>query len=95
MLGAIGYVHADYSTDRMIEELARLADSNPAGTIELLDRMFEANTPNFDLDNKLRGLLKKLYGMGFQGEVLRIIEKLRKTLPDMLSFYKELRDAKA
>lgn len=57
--------------------------------------MFEANTPNFDLDNTLRGLLKKLYGMGFQGEVLRIIEKLRKTLPDMLSFYKELRDAKA
>lgn len=95
LLGVIGYVHADYSTDRMIEELARLAHSNPAGTIELLDRMFEANTPNFDLDNKLRGLLKKLYGMGFQGEVLRIIEKLRKTLPDMLSFYKELRDAKA
>jgi hypothetical protein len=95
LLGVIGYVHADYSTDQMIEQLARLADSNPMGTIELLDRMFEANTPNFDLDYKLRGLLKNLYGMGFRGEVLRIIEKLRKTLPDMLSFYQELRDAKA
>jgi hypothetical protein len=28
--------------------------------------------------------------MGFQLEVLRIIEKLQKTLPDMLSLYKEL-----
>ncbi len=94
LLGVITYVHLDYSTDQMIKELARLGDSNPAVAIELLDKMFEANTPNFDLDDKLKGLLKRLYGMGFQREVLRIVEKLRKTLPDMLSFYKELRDAK-
>jgi hypothetical protein len=95
LLGVIGYVHTDYSTDQIIEQFARLADSNPAGTIELLNKMFETNTPNFDLDNRLRDLLKKLYRMGFQREVLRIVEKLWKTLPDMLSLYKELRDAKA
>jgi hypothetical protein len=93
LLDVVPYVHSDYSTDQMIEELARLADSNPAATVELLDKMFEANTPNFDLDDKLKGLLKKLYGLGHHAEVIRIIEKLRKTLPDMLSFYKELRDA--
>jgi hypothetical protein len=89
LLGVIGYVHSDYSTDQTIEQLDRLVDSTPAG-VELLDKMFEANTSNFDLDNKLKGLLKKLYVMGLQLEVLRIIEKLQKTLPDMLSFYKEL-----
>jgi hypothetical protein len=94
LLDVISYVHSDYSTDQMVEELARLADSNPAGTIELLDKMFEANTPNFDLEDKLKDLLKRLYEMGFQREVLRLIEKLRKTLPDMLNFYKELRDSK-
>jgi hypothetical protein len=94
LLGVISYVHSDYSTDSMVEELARLADSNPAGTIELLDKMFEANTPNFDIEDKLKGLLQKLYGMGFQREVLRLIEKLRRTLPNMLSFYKELRGIK-
>ncbi len=93
LLDVAPYVHSDYSTDQMIEELARLANSNPAATVELLDRMFEANTPNFDLDDKLKGLLKKLYGLGHHAEVIRIIEKLRKSLPDMLSFYKELRDA--
>jgi translation initiation factor IF-2 len=53
--------------------------------------MFEANTPNFDLDDKLKDLLKKLYKMGFQREVLGLIDKLRKTLPDMVAFYKEIR----
>lgn len=95
LLSVIGYVYVDHSDHQMIEELARLEDSNPAGTVELLNRMFEANTPNYDFDNNLQSLLKKLYENGFQSEVLRIIEKLQKTLPDMLSFYKELRDAKA
>ena len=91
----VAQVHSDYSTDQMIEELARLSDSNPAGTVELLETMFAERTPVFDLDDKLKGLLKKLYSQGHQTEVLRIIEKLRKTLPEMLPFYKELRDRAA
>jgi hypothetical protein len=57
--------------------------------------MFAERTPVFDPDDKLKGILKKLYLQGHQTEVLRIIEKLRKTLPEMLTFYKELRDGAA
>jgi hypothetical protein len=64
-------------------------------TIELLETMFAERTPVFDPDDKLKGILKKLYLQGHQTEVLRIIEKLRKTLPEMLTFYKELRDGAA
>lgn len=89
----IGHVHLNHSTDGMIKQLTRFVESNPAGTIELLTEMIEANSPNFDLDNNLRGLLIKLYKIGFQSKVLQILEKLQKTLPEMLSLYKELREA--
>jgi hypothetical protein len=84
----VAHIHSDYSTDQMIEELARLSDTNPAGTVELLETMFAERTPVFDLDDKLKGLLKKLYSQGHQTEVFRIIEKLQKTLPEMLPFTK-------
>ena len=74
----------------MIEELERLSDSNSAATVELLERMFDANTPNFDMNDKLKGLLQKLYDKGHRAEVLRCIERLRKTLPGMVEFYKQL-----
>jgi hypothetical protein len=74
----------------MIEELARLVDTNAAATVELLERMFDANTPNYDMDDKLKGLLHKLAGMGHRAAVLRCIEKLGKTLPGMIEFYKQI-----
>jgi hypothetical protein len=90
LLGVVPYVHTDYSTDQMIKELARLADTNSTGTVELLERMFDANTPNFDIDDELRELLHKLARMGHRVAVLRCIEKLRNTLPGMLELYKEI-----
>jgi hypothetical protein len=83
------------AADQMIEQLARLSVSNFDGTVELLGIMFAERTPVFDIDDKLKGLLKKLYVHGHQTEVLRMIDKLQKTLPEMLSFYKELRSAAA
>lgn len=53
LLGVLPYVHTDHSTDQMIEQLGRLAESNSAATVELLERLFDANTPNYDLDDKL------------------------------------------
>jgi hypothetical protein len=90
LLGVVPYVHRDYSTDHMVEELGRLVDTNPAGTVELLERMLDSNTPNYDMDDKLKSLLQKLYDLGYRAEVLRCIEKLRKTLPGMIEFYKRL-----
>ena len=90
LLGVVPYVHTDYSTDYMVAELARLVDTNSAGTVELLERMFDANTPNYDINDKLKELLHKLAGMGHRVAVIRCIEKLRNTLPGMLELYKEI-----
>lgn len=90
LISVVPYVHTDYSTDQMIEELARLAGTNSTVTVELLEHMFDANTPNFDIDDKLKELLRKLAGMGHRMAVLRCIEKLRKTLPGMFEFYKQI-----
>jgi hypothetical protein len=90
LLGVVPYVHTDYSTDQMIEELSRLSDTNPTATVELLERMFESNTPNYDMDDKLKALLRKLAGVGHRAAILRCVEKLRKTLPGMIEFYKQI-----
>ena len=74
----------------MVEELDRLANSNSAAATEIMERMFEANTPNFDMDDSIKKLLRKLYDKGHRAEVLRCIERLLKTLPGMLEFYKTL-----
>jgi hypothetical protein len=90
LLGIVPYVHADYSTDQMITELARLVDTNPTATVELIERMVDINTPSYDLDDKLKNLLRKLAGIGHRVAVLRCIGKLSKTLPDMYELYKQV-----
>jgi hypothetical protein len=90
LLAVVPYVHRDFSTDGMIEELVRLVDSNPAATAEVLERMLDANVPNYDLDDKLKGLIQKLAALGLRAEAIRCVEKLRKSLPGMPDLYKQL-----
>jgi hypothetical protein len=75
----------------MVEELDRLVDSNSAAAAEILERMFDASAPNFDMDDNIKKLLRKLYDKGHRAEVLRCVEKLGKALPGLLEFYKTLR----
>jgi hypothetical protein len=90
LLEVVPYVHNDYATGQMVEELARLVDSNPAGTAEVLERMLDANAPNYDLDDKLKGLIEKLADLGLRAEAIRCTEKLRKSLPGMVDLYRRL-----
>jgi hypothetical protein len=90
LLAVVPYVHRDYSTHDMIEELARLVDSNPPATAEVLERMLDANAPNYDMDDKLKGLIQKLAALGLRAEAIRCVEKLRKSLPGMIDLYKQL-----
>jgi hypothetical protein len=91
LLAVVPYVHRDYSTHEMIKELARLVDSNPTAAAEVLERMLDANAPNDDMDDKLKGLIQKLAAMGLRAEAIRCVEKLRKSLPDMSrDLYKQL-----
>jgi hypothetical protein len=90
LAGVIPYVHLDYSSDAMVEELSRLVDGNPAGVAELLEKMLDAGTPNFDLDDKLKKLIERLAALGLRAEAIRCADKLRRTLPNMLDLYKKL-----
>jgi hypothetical protein len=75
----------------MIKELARLVDSNPTAAAEVLERMLDANAPNYDMDDKLKGLIQKLAAVGLRAEAIRCVEKLRKSLPGMSrDLYKQL-----
>ncbi len=88
LLGVVPYVHNDYATDKMVEELSRLVDGNPTGAAEILERMLDASAPTFDLDDKLKKLLERLWTLGLRAEAIRCTEKVRRTLPGMLDLYK-------
>ncbi|NLS75392.1 hypothetical protein E3H11_42640 [Bradyrhizobium brasilense] len=90
LLAVVPYVHNDYATDQMVEEIARLTDSNPPAAAEILERMLEAGAPSYDIDNKLKELIEKLAAFGLRDAAIRCAEKLRKTLPGMLDLYKRL-----
>ena len=78
------------SFNKMVEELARLVDTDPPGAASLLEKMLESSTPNFDLDDKLKALIEKLAALGLRAEAIRCTEKVRRTLPGMLDLYKKL-----
>ena len=90
LLGVVPYVHSDYATDKMVDELLRLVESNPHGAAEILERMLDASAPTYDLDDKLKKLIEKLAGLGLRDEAIRCTEKVRRTLPGMLDLYKKL-----
>jgi hypothetical protein len=52
--------------------------------------MLDANAPNYDLDDKLKGLIEKLADLGLRAEAIRCTEKLRKSLPGMVDLYRRL-----
>jgi hypothetical protein len=84
------YVHTDYGTDQMVEELTRLVATDAAAVASLLEQMLETNAPNFDLDDKLKKLIETLAGVGLRAEAIRCAEKVRRSLPGMLDLYKKL-----
>ncbi len=90
LLAVVSYVHNDYATDQMVEEIARLADSNPPAAAEILERMLETGTPTYDLDDKLKKLIERLAALGLGDAAIRCADKVRKTLPGMLGLYKRL-----
>jgi hypothetical protein len=90
LLAVVPYVHNDYATDQMVEEIARLSDSNPKAAAEILERMLDASAPTYDLDDKLKTLIEKLAALGLRDAAFRCAEKVRKTLPGMLDLYKKL-----
>lgn len=90
LLAVVPYVHADFSTDQMVEELSRLVESDASAAAEILERMLDASAPTYDLDDKLQKLIEKLATLGLRAEAIRSADKVRRTLPGMLALYKRL-----
>lgn len=90
LLSVVPHVHNDYATDQMVEEIARLSDSDPKAAAEILECMLDAGAPTYDLDDKLKKLIEKLAALGLRDAAFRCAEKVRKTLPGMLDLYKRL-----
>jgi hypothetical protein len=70
LLAVAPYVHSDYNTDSLIEQLARFVDTNPAGVVEVIGALLEGGTPDFDLDDKLKNIIKKLAAAGYRADAL-------------------------
>ena len=90
LMPVMPFAHIDHSTDQMVEELARLVDSEPAGVAALLEAMLKANAPSYDLDDKLKKLIERLAELGLRAEALRCTDNVRRSLPGMLELYKKL-----
>ena len=84
------FVGTDFAFQIFVEELSRLARDNPAEVSRILGLSLESNKPNYDLDNRLKELLRSLAAQGQRSAVLGYINQLMKSLPGMLEFYTEI-----
>jgi hypothetical protein len=84
------FVGTDFVFQIFIEQLSRLAKENPAEVSRILGLTLESNKPNYDMDDRLRELLRSLAAQGQRLAVLGYIDQLMKSLPNMLEFYTEV-----
>lgn len=90
LLAVVPYVHTNYGTDKMVQEIARLADNNPPAAAEILERMLEASAPTYDYEDRLKKLIEKLAELGLRDAAFRCADRVRKTLPGVYDLYKTL-----
>ena len=84
------FVSLNHNTHRFIQNLQSLADRNPREVCEVLDKVFQANFPNYDYENRIEALLEKLWSCGLRSEVTLLIEKLRPSLPSVAQLFSRL-----
>jgi len=78
LLAVAPYVSVDYNADRLIEDLARLAKTNPAEASEVLVALLEFHSPSYDFDGDLMALIEALgSNPGSRANALRSAEKIR------------------
>jgi hypothetical protein len=73
-----------------VEELSRLAATNSDATNAVLGRALAASQPNYDMEDRLKNLLRYLAAHGHRADVLIYSQQLLNTLPGILGFYEEI-----
>jgi hypothetical protein len=90
LLSVAPFVQANYNGHEFVEALARLADVDIHVVGEALGEMIKGAPPTFDLDNKLKSLLRRLGAGGLRPQAIAYAEKLREYIPGMPELYLEL-----
>ena len=60
LIAVAPYAAADHNADRLIKDLGRLADTNPAATARILRVLLQRYEPTYDFEDRLKKLLEQL-----------------------------------
>ena len=89
LLAVAPYIDVEYHADTFIEELDRLLEQDPATVSLVLGKVLETYQPDFDYEDRLKNLLKKLAQSGRRDDVLRYLDRVRR-LPGIDQLFKQL-----
>lgn len=74
------YLKVDFNAENFIEELERLAETNPAEVCEIFEQVLESYVPMYDFEGKIKSLLMKFYDQGLWDKVMVFSDSLRHIL---------------
>jgi hypothetical protein len=91
LLAVAPHAGVAFNADQFIEDLSGLADASPVEVCEVLDEMLKVYKPDYDFENRLVNLLRKLASQeSTRINAIRMAERLVGQLPDMVEFYQEI-----
>ena len=78
MLAVAPYIDVEYHADTFIEELDRLLEQDPATVSLVLGKVLKTYQPDFDYEDRLKNLLKKLAHSGRRDDALLYLDHVRR-----------------
>jgi hypothetical protein len=91
LLAVAPHVGVDYNADDFFKDLDRLVDDSPAAVCRVLDVALKAYKPDYDFEDRLKKLLRKLaLREDTRNAALRLAERLVGHLSGMVEFYQEI-----
>jgi hypothetical protein len=91
LLAVAPHVGVEYNADDFIKELDRFVDNNPAAVCRVLDAVLKAYKPDYDFEDRLKKLLRKLaLRQETRNDALRLANRLVGQLSGMVEFYQEI-----
>jgi len=84
------FTPVNYHADRLIEQLARLADTSPDAAAQVLRVLLEAYQPSYDFEDRLKKLIEQLATHAeSHSDAILIVEQVRH-LPGIVQLYAHL-----
>jgi hypothetical protein len=89
LLAVAPYIDVEYHADTFIEELDRLLEQDAEKVSLILGRALVSYQPDFDYEDRLKNLLKKLAQSGHRDDALYHLDSVRR-LPGIDQLFKQL-----